>query len=189
MGREYARTRLGVAEPTIGLLSNGEEPNKGDALRKAAHPMLAELAGFVGNVEGRDLMRPGAADVVVTDGFTGNVALKTVEGVIAGVSRLVLEVLDSTPELREASKVVLPALLDAASVIDPDHTGGAVLLGVNGICVISHGSSNALAIESSVRRAVECVEDDVLGRLRTALRNDAPRRDAARQSGGSDDAG
>ena len=76
LAREYARVRLGVDEPTVGLLSNGEEPGKGDALRKAAAPLLAEVKGWVGNVEGRDLLRP-SADVILTDGFTGNVALKT----------------------------------------------------------------------------------------------------------------
>ena len=100
MGREYARTRLGVDAPTVGLLSNGEEAGKGDELRKAAHDLLAaEVPGFVGNVEGRDFMRPGV-DVIVTDGFTGNVALKTIEGTIRAVASLVLRVLESTPEAR-----------------------------------------------------------------------------------------
>ena len=78
--------RLGVDEPTVALLSNGEEPGKGDALRKAAWPLLAEVKGWIGNVEGRDLLRP-SADVIITDGFTGNVALKTVEGALAGLGR------------------------------------------------------------------------------------------------------
>jgi len=82
MGREYARARLGVDAPTVGLLSNGEEASKGDDLRKRAHALLADVPGFVGNVEGRDFMHPGV-DVIVTDGFTGNVALKTMEGFAA----------------------------------------------------------------------------------------------------------
>ena len=85
LGREYARVRLGVDEPTVGLLSNGEEAGKGDDLRKEACALLADVPGFVGNVEGRDLL-PGAVDVIVTDGFTGNVALKTIEGAIRGIA-------------------------------------------------------------------------------------------------------
>jgi phosphate acyltransferase len=168
MGREYARTRLGVDEPTIGLLSNGEEPGKGDELRKRAFELLADLPGFQGNVEGRDLMH-GTADVVVTDGFTGNVALKTLEGALRAAVKLVFGVLESTPEAREASKVVAPLLLDAASVLDPDSTGGAVLLGVDGVCVISHGSSSARAIVNAARVAAECVDTGVVGRLKEAV--------------------
>ncbi len=171
MGREYARTRLGVEAPRIGLLSNGEEAGKGDDLRKRVHGLLGAVPGFIGNVEGRDLMKPDTVDVIVTDGFTGNVTLKTVEGVIRGVTNLVLGVLQATPEAREAARVLLPDLLEAATVLDPDHTGGAVLLGVDGVCVISHGSSNALAIVNSVRRAVECVEDHVVERTKEAIAN------------------
>ncbi len=145
MGREYARTRLGIAEPKVGLLSNGEEASKGDDLRKRAYPLLAAIPGFIGNVEGRDLMRPATVDVVVTDGFTGNVALKTVEGVIRGVSTLVLDVLQAHARSARLRPCCSPSSCRAATVLDPDYTGGAVLLGVGGVCVISHGSSNALA--------------------------------------------
>jgi glycerol-3-phosphate acyltransferase PlsX len=167
MGVAYAGAR-GVEEPKVGLLSNGEEAGKGDDLRKRAFPLLASVPGFVGNVEGRDLMQPGV-DVVVTDGFTGNVALKTIEGVIAALTRLVLEVLDSTPEARAAASVVLPLLADATTDIDADHVGGALLLGVAGVCVITHGSSNALAVRSSIHRAVEAVESGVVERVRAAV--------------------
>ena len=92
MGREYARCRLGVDEPRIGLLSNGEEAGKGDDLRKAVYPLLESMPGFIGNVEGRDFMHD-TVDVIVTDGFTGNVALKTVEGAIRGTARLVFDAL------------------------------------------------------------------------------------------------
>jgi glycerol-3-phosphate acyltransferase PlsX len=168
MGREYARTRLGVDEPTIGLLSNGEEPGKGDELRKNTFGLLEKLHGFHGNVEGRDLMH-GTVDVVVTDGFTGNVVLKTLEGALRAAVTLVFGVIDSTPEAKEAGKVLAPMLLDAAGVFDPDLTGGAVLLGVDGVCVISHGSSSARAIVNAVRVAKECVETGVVGRLKEAV--------------------
>lgn len=168
MGREYARTRLGVRDPTVGLLSNGEEPGKGDELRKKTFALLVDLPGFQGNVEGRDIMH-GTVDVIVTDGFTGNVVLKTLEGALRAAVNLVFGVLDSTPEAKEAGKVLTPLLLDAASVLDPDETGGAVLLGIDGVCVISHGSSSARAIVNAVRVADECVEAGVVGRLKEAV--------------------
>ena len=167
MGREFARARLGVDEPRIGLLSNGEEAGKGDDVRKRAYALLANLRGFAGNVEGRDFMRPGI-DVIVTDGFTGNVALKTIEGAIRGTAGLAFKVLE-LPELRDAAAQVMPHLLEAAKQVDPDYEGGAVLLGVNGVVVVGHGSSSAQAIVGAVRRAVECVEARVLERTKEAI--------------------
>jgi glycerol-3-phosphate acyltransferase PlsX len=168
MGREYARIYQAIDEPRIGLLSNGEEAGKGDDLRKSVFPMLEKIPGFIGNVEGRDFMHD-TVDVIVTDGFTGNVALKTVEGAIRGTARLVFDTLASTPELQAASEIVLPALLEQADQLNPDSEGGCVLLGVDGICVIAHGSSNARAIRNSVRRARECVETQVVERMKGAL--------------------
>src|SRR5689334_3382242 len=168
MGREYARIYQGIDEPRIGLLSNGEEPGKGDDLRKAVYPMLQSMPGFVGNVEGRDFMHD-TVDVIVTDGFTGNVALKTVEGAIRGTARLVFDTLVSTPELQQVSEIVMPALLEQADQLNPDSEGGCVLLGLDGICVIAHGSSNARAMRNSVRRAKECVESKVVERMKGAI--------------------
>jgi phosphate acyltransferase len=105
----------------------------------------------------------------VTDGFTGNVVLKAIEGALRAAVNLVFGVLDSTPEAKEAGKVVTPLLLDAASVLDPDETGGAVLLGVDGVCVISHGSSSARAIVNAVKVADECIAAGVVGRLKEAV--------------------
>jgi glycerol-3-phosphate acyltransferase PlsX len=168
LGREYARVRFGLEEPRIGLLSNGEEPGKGDALRKEASLLLGKIPGFVGNCEGRDFLS-SSIDVVVTDGFTGNVALKTLEGALRTFAGLVLSVLDSTPQARAASEVVLPPLLEAAAVFDPDTTGGALLLGVRGICVISHGSSSSRAIVNGVRVAADCAAAGVVDRLAGAI--------------------
>jgi glycerol-3-phosphate acyltransferase PlsX len=168
MGREYARIYQGIDEPRIGLLSNGEEPGKGDDLRKAVYPMLEKMPGFIGNVEGRDFMHD-TVDVIVTDGFTGNVALKTVEGAIRGTAKLVFDTLMSTPELQQASEVVMPALLESADQLNPDSEGGCVLLGLDGICVIAHGSSNARAMRNSVRRAKECVESRVVERMKGVI--------------------
>jgi glycerol-3-phosphate acyltransferase PlsX len=168
LGREYARVRLGVDEPTVALLSNGEEPGKGDGLRKAVYPLLGQVKGFVGNVEGRDLSRP-AADVVVTDGFTGNVALKTLEGSMLGIAGLVFSVLDE-PEWADVAPRLKLRLLEAAADLLPDNTGGALLLGVQGVCVISHGGSSAQAIVNAVRVARDSVAADVPGRLAEVIR-------------------
>ena len=169
MGREYARARWQIEQPSIGLLSNGEEEGKGDELRKVVFDLLRKEAGFVGNVEGSDFMQPNRADVIVTDGFTGNVALKSLESALRSLAGLVFHTLESTEEARAASQVVLPLLLSAADAYDPDLTGGAVLLGVKGVCVISHGSSSARAIVSAARVARECVRADVVQRLRETV--------------------
>jgi glycerol-3-phosphate acyltransferase PlsX len=171
MGREYARVRLGVDEPTLGLLSIGEEPGKGDELRKLAYPLLQAVPGFVGNVEGRDFMRAATVDVVVTDGFTGNVALKSLEGALRSLASLVFKVFESSPEAKAAGDVVMPMLLDAAEAYDPELTGGGVLLGVAGVCVISHGSSSANAIVKALSVANDAVQADVPERVREAIAN------------------
>jgi glycerol-3-phosphate acyltransferase PlsX len=169
LARAYARVRLGVDEPSVGLLSNGEEPGKGDALRKRAAELLADVKGFVGNVEGRDVMRR-SADVIVTDGFTGNITLKTLEGAVMGLAGLVFGVVDEpgTPWAGAAEALKL-RLLEVASPLLPDNTGGAMLLGVEGVCIISHGSSSATAIVNAVRVARDSVHADVVTRLREAV--------------------
>ncbi len=169
MGREYARARWQIEQPSIGLLSNGGEEGKGDELRKVVFDLLRKEAGFIGNVEGSDFMQPNRADVIVTDGFTGNVALKSLESALRSLAGLVFHTLESTEEARAASAVVLPLLLSAADAYDPDLTGGAVLLGVKGVCVISHGSSSGRAIVSAARVARECVRADVVQRLRETV--------------------
>jgi phosphate acyltransferase len=168
LARAYARVRLDVDEPTIALLSNGEEPGKGDALRKRAFELLADVKGFVGNVEGRDVMRR-SADVIVTDGFTGNVTLKTLEGAVLGLAGLVFGVIDEPDSpWAAASDALKLRLLDAAAPLLPDNTGGALLLGVEGVCIISHGSSSATAVVNAVRVARDCVRADVIAGLREA---------------------
>jgi glycerol-3-phosphate acyltransferase PlsX len=169
MGRAYAQVRLGVTDPTVGLLSNGEEAGKGDDLRKQTFGLLDGNPWFVGNVEGRDLMT-GHPDVVVTDGFTGNVAIKTVEGALKAAAGLVFTVLDSTPEAKDAGRVVAPMLLQGVEdYLDPDTIGGGALLGVDGVAVISHGSSGERAIVNSMRLAKDCVEAGIVDRLKQAV--------------------
>jgi glycerol-3-phosphate acyltransferase PlsX len=167
--RAYARIRLGVEEPTIALLSNGEEAGKGDALRKEAAALFTDVKGFIGNVEGRDLMAR-CADIIVTDGFTGNVALKTLEGCLMGMAGLVFQVVD-TPGASWAPHAddLKMALLNVAAKLVPDNTGGGMLLGLNGVCIISHGSSSARAIVNAVRVARDSVNADVVGALREAV--------------------
>ena len=161
MGSAFFAERYGVAEPRVGLLSIGEEATKGTPLVKEAHQLLAAGAGvkFVGNVEGRDLMTD-AVDVVVTDGFTGNVALKTLEGALRFFMGVVASRLPGD---------ALTPLLPVASELDPDTTGGAMLLGVDGVCIISHGSSGARAVVNAVRVAAEMVEAGLVDRLRAAV--------------------
>jgi len=170
MGSVYTRERFGIAEPKVGLLSIGEESTKGSPLVKETHALLAEARGitFVGNVEGRDIMSD-AVDVVVTDGFTGNVVLKTLEGGVRTLINAIAAVLTSTPEAREAAKGLLPVLAPLYETLDPDTYGGAMLLGVDGVCIISHGSSSAKAIVNAISVASEMVQADLVGRLRDAV--------------------
>ncbi len=173
MGAVFARDRFRLATPRVGLLSIGEEPGKGDALRKEAYELLASSdwataagAEFAGNVEGRDLMAPGV-DVVVTDGFTGNVALKTLEGAMRSLVGAILGAFDTDDATRAAGETLMPALLPLYGQLDPDATGGAMLLGVDGVCIISHGSSSATAIVNACRVAAESVESDLVGKVTT----------------------
>lgn len=169
MGSVYARARFGLERPRVGLLSIGEEPGKGDSLRKEAYELMSSAKGieFVGNVEGRDIMTDGV-DVVVTDGFTGNVALKTLEGTMKGVVKALFAAI-SAPEYKEHADALMPALLGLYSQFDPDSTGGAILLGVDGVCIISHGSSSARAMLNGIKVAREMVECDMVGRIAEAL--------------------
>jgi len=175
MGAAYARERYGIADPRIGLLSIGEEPGKGDPLRKETYPLLAAEGAFaasggrfIGNVEGRDLLTD-EVDVVVTDGFTGNVALKTLEGGMKALVGRLLEAFGATEASRQAADALMPELLPLYATLDPENTGGAMLLGVDGVCIISHGSSGPTAVVNAVRVARDMVAGDVVGHLASAV--------------------
>ncbi len=165
MGAAYVRARFGTEAPSVGLLSIGEEPTKGTPLVKETHGLLVEAAQaatasshgfeFIGNLEGRDLL-PSPADVIVTDGFTGNVALKALEGSLRFLFDTLLGVFGTDEATTEAAAVLLPHLLPVAAEFEPENTGGAMLLGTDGVCVISHGSSNATAMMNAVLVAHEC---------------------------------
>jgi len=174
MGAVFARHRFGLPEPSVGLLSIGEEPGKGDSLRKEAFGLLTEVAAdrslnFIGNVEGRDVMAD-TCDVVVTDGFTGNVVLKTLEGGMKTVVAALLGAFGADPANAPHAEALMPSLLPIYSSLDPETYGGAMLLGTDGVCIISHGSSSARAITNAVAVAREMVEADVVGEIGRAIR-------------------
>ena len=177
MGSIFSRHRFDLPEPTVGLLSIGEEPGKGDSLRKEAFKLLSEAAqeggtagdlNFIGNVEGRDVMAD-TADVVVADGFVGNVVLKTLEGGLKSVIKALLDVF-ADPAVKEHADALLPGLLPLYAQLDPETYGGAMLLGVDGVCIISHGSSSERAIVNAIGVAREMVEADVVGEIARAIR-------------------
>ncbi|HEY3943176.1 MAG TPA: phosphate acyltransferase PlsX [Acidimicrobiales bacterium] len=173
MGAAYATERYGIAAPRVGLLSIGEEPGKGTPLVKETFGKLSELADrgelvFAGNVEGRDLIG-SPVDVIVTDGFTGNVALKTLEGGMRYLLDALMAVFGTDDETRAAAAALLPHLGPIAAQLDPDVTGGALLLGVDGVCVISHGSSSAVAIANAVHVAHELAASGFVDRVQVAV--------------------
>jgi phosphate acyltransferase len=171
MGRIYAKTALGVENPTVGLLNVGEEPTKGNEAAKAAHALLAELDGlnFVGNVEGRDLMHHGA-DVVVCDGFVGNIVLKfgeSIKTVLPALVRREVEGLGSGAG--EAAALLQRVLGGITRRFSYEEFGGTPLLGVDGTVLIAHGSSSARAVARAVEVAAEMVRADVRGAIARAL--------------------
>ena len=176
MGSAFARKRYDLELPRVALLSIGEEKSKGSPLVKETHALLADGAGgtgfeFVGNVEGRDFFA-GLADVIVTDGFTGNVALKTMEGTLRFLVGFLGDIL-GLPELSDAAEALYPHLLPLAADLDPETIGGAMLLGVDGVCVISHGSSSSVAIVNAITvahdLAVAGLVDAVAGSVTEAV--------------------
>jgi glycerol-3-phosphate acyltransferase PlsX len=176
MGAVFAKQRFGIASPRVGLLSIGEESTKGNPLVKETHKLLAEGtwigetgAQFIGNVEGRDIMTDDV-DVVVTDGFTGNVALKTLEGSLKSIINSLLAAFDSSDEARAAAAALWPSLMPLYDSLDPENTGGAMLLGVDGVCIISHGSSSDRAMVNAVRVAADMVNADVVGHIAATVR-------------------
>ncbi len=158
IGVVYARDVLGRENPTVGLLNIGEEAGKGRDLEKEAHKLLAQSEGinFVGNVEGRDLGR-GSADVFVTDGFTGNVLLKTGEGTSRAMFRFLLEAMQAE-KYQAALAELMPAFMELRQMIDPESIGGAHLVGTKGVVVIAHGASSHRAIGNAVAMAAEGAE-------------------------------
>ena len=169
MGAIFAEEILGIQQPEVRLLSIGQEPEKGNHLTLEAHGLLAESnLDFRGNAEATDLLK-GAADVVVTDGFTGNVALKLIEGTIRELLDALRTQIGSTTRGKLGGLLIRPAARALRTELDPDTYGGAYLLGLRGLVVIAHGNSSRRAIANAVRLAARGVEKDVVGRLAERL--------------------
>jgi glycerol-3-phosphate acyltransferase PlsX len=171
MGHMYARNVLRIAQPRVGLLSIGEEDSKGNALTHDTLPLLRSLAGmdFIGNVEGRDLFN-GHTDVAVCDGFVGNVAIKTCEGTAKLVTHLLREALKSTVTSQVGALLSRRAFNDFKKRLDYSEYGGAPMLGVRGVCIVGHGSSNEKAIMNGIRVAAEFAQAEVNSGIEAALR-------------------
>jgi phosphate acyltransferase len=166
MGSLYTQKILGIQNPRVGLLSNGEEEGKGNALVKEAHKLLAQSGlNFIGNVEGKELFG-GDVDVVVTDGFTGNVLLKSSEA----VARLMIDTLKTelkaTPITKLGAVLAMPAFKKLRKMMEPDEVGAAPLLGVDGLVFVGHGRSNAHALTSAIRVARQAVQANLINELR-----------------------
>jgi glycerol-3-phosphate acyltransferase PlsX len=169
MGSVFAEEILGVRDPQVRLLSIGEEAEKGNQLTLEAHALLREAGlRFAGNAEGRDLLA-GAADVVVTDGFTGNVALKLMEGTIRNLLAAFRDEITATRRGTIGGLLIRPAVRRLRARLDPDTYGGAYLLGLRGLVVIAHGNSSRRAIANAVRLAARGVDHDVVGALARRL--------------------
>jgi glycerol-3-phosphate acyltransferase PlsX len=169
MGSVFAEDILGVHRPEVRLLSIGEEPEKGNELTLEAHELLRQSdLNFLGNAEARDLLR-GAADVVVTDGFTGNVALKLLEGTILEIFDALREEIGATKRGKLGGLLIRPAARRLRARLDPDTYGGAYLLGLRGLSVIAHGNSSSRAIANAIRLAARGVEHGVVERLSERL--------------------
>ncbi len=170
LGAAFSEAVLGVARPRVGLLSVGEESGKGRGEVVAAHALLSEASGieFAGNVEGGDLPA-GAADVIVTDGFTGNVALKLMEGTARALTGAIRDAARSNPVAGLGGLLMRPALGGLRRELAPDATGGAILLGLRGVAVVGHGSAGPEGIANAIRLAARCVEVDAVGRTSALL--------------------
>jgi len=176
MGAVFAEEILGVHDPEVRLLSIGEEREKGNQLTLEAHELLAGSdLNFVGNTEGRDILA-GAADVVVADGFTGNVLLKAVEGTIRTLLDSLRAEIESTARGRLGGLLIRPAAGRLRHRLDPDTYGGAYLLGLRGVAVIAHGNSSSRAIANAIRLAARGVEHEVVARLAARLPAPEPAR-------------
>ena len=181
LGAAFAASGLGIDRPKVALLSVGEEAKKGNEITVEAHAALAASAtiDFVGNVEGRDLLT-GAADVVVTDGFTGNVALKTLEGTARAFGEAVGRAARSGPRSAVGGLLLRPALSSLRQELDPDTTGGAIMLGLRAVSVVGHGSAGPDGIANQIRLAARAVRERSVERIAALLEESGAGRGALR---------
>ena len=166
LGRIYCRIATGIANPKVFLLSNGSEAEKGDDLSQKTYQLLMEEEGlnFCGNVEGRDIFS-GDADVIVTDGFSGNIALKTMEGTAEALFTMMKEAFMANSRSKLGAALLKPALRRVKSQLDYEEYGGAPLLGLKGLSVVCHGSSKAKAIRTAILKTDEWIESGLMGKL------------------------
>jgi glycerol-3-phosphate acyltransferase PlsX len=173
MGAAYATTVFGRGNPAVALLNIGEEPTKGSQLALEAHELMTEnVPGFVGNIEGRAIL-DGKVDVIVTDGFTGNVALKLLEGSSRVLLSQVKAAMTATAWRRILAAGLRTSLVQLRDRLDPDMYGGAPLLGVNGVCIIGHGSSGAVAVENALKVAAQAARGNLTGQIADAVAPDS----------------
>jgi phosphate acyltransferase len=190
LGSAFSRAVLGIERPRVALLSVGEESKKGTDEVVEAHAALAAAEGidFAGNVEGRDLLGD-AADVIVTDGFTGNVALKTIEGTARAVAEAVGAAARSNPVAAAGGLLLRPALGGLRREMDPDTTGGAILLGLRGVAVVGHGSSGGEGIANAIRLAARSVDQRAVDRTAELMARSGATRSALRDRKGTEQEG
>ena len=169
MGSAYAQVVLGVEHPCVGLLNNGAEETKGSQATQAAHAALAQASdiNFTGNCEGRDILT-GSLDVIVTDGLTGNVALKSIEGAMKYVAAQLKQTASSSPRAALGALLVRPVLSDIASRLSGDGYGGAALLGLKAPVLVGHGATNPTAVMNATLTAARCARENLCGRLADA---------------------
>ena len=172
MGRVLGRDIMGIADPTVGLLTIGEEAGKGTELVQQAYALLDGTPGFIGNIEGRDIPR-GTARIIVTDGFTGNVALKLYEGTAAMLLHEIKRGLTSNLRGRAAGALAMPVFTSLRKQMDPEEYGSAYLLGVRGISMIGHGNTGTRGMLTGILRAAQAVREDVTGHIAAGLAADA----------------
>jgi len=171
MGSIYAKNVRGIDKPRIAILSNGEEGGKGNELVRNAYPLLVDSGlNFIGNVEGKELFA-GEADVVVTDGFTGNILLKSTEAVAKLIMDILRQQLKSNVISMIGGSLAKPSLVKIRAMLNPDEYGAAPLLGVNGLVLIGHGRSNAHALVSAMKAARQGVEANLLESIRSAIQD------------------
>jgi glycerol-3-phosphate acyltransferase PlsX len=170
MGSAYAKAALNIAEPKVGIISNGEERTKGNAQTIEAAALLEQMPiNFIGNVEGKDVLGD-VADVFVTDGFVGNVMLKMSEGAGALISSILVDAFEhASPFTKVGALMVRPTLRGVREKLSYDNIGGAPLLGLRGNCIVAHGRANRIAVRSAIRAAVAEVREDVVGRIGTLV--------------------
>jgi phosphate acyltransferase len=169
MGSVYAEVAQGIRSPRVGLLSNGEEQSKGNELVKAAYPLLRDSGlNFIGNVEGKELFG-GQVDVVVTDGFTGNVLLKSSEAVAKMITDILRQELTSSTRTKVGALLAKPAFGKIKRMMDPGEIGALPLLGIDGLVFVGHGRSDERALVNAIGGARKAVEGDLMGALRTAI--------------------